>query len=107
MNTDPSLPPSSALPDCPPRRETPATATLIRAFLEENFVLAHDLGQELTPTASLSALGLIDSTGVLELIAFLEQTFRITVRDAETLPENLDSIERIVGFVERKQQESP
>ncbi len=51
---------------------------------------------------SLIESGVIDSTGVLELIEFLEEEFAIRVEDAETVPENLDSIERIVAFVDRK-----
>ena len=45
---------------------------------------------------------MIDSTGVLELIAFLEQTFSISISDEETVPENLDSVRKIVSFVGRK-----
>lgn len=51
---------------------------------------------------SLIESGAADSTGVLELIEFLEQEFNITVEDSETVPDNLDSIERIVAFVARK-----
>jgi acyl carrier protein len=44
----------------------------------------------------------VDSTGVLEVIYFIESNFGITVDDSETLPENLDSVARIAGYVERK-----
>ena len=57
----------------------------------------------LTDDASLLDRGLIDSTGVLEVIEYLETTFGITVTDDEMLPENLDSVDRIVAFVEKKQ----
>ena len=49
---------------------------------------------------------MIDSTGVLELVGYLEDTFGIRIRDDELLPENLDTIDNIVGFVTRKQQEA-
>jgi acyl carrier protein len=47
-------------------------------------------------------LGVVDSTGVLEIIGFLEQAFGLKVEDDEIVPANLDSIDRIVAFVERK-----
>ena len=47
--------------------------------------------------------GIIDSTGVLELIFFLEQTFSIKIHDEDLVPENLDSVNRVVRFVEKKQ----
>ena len=53
-------------------------------------------------TESLIASGVIDSTGVLELIEFLEGEFGITIDDAETIPANLDGVANIVAFVERK-----
>lgn len=51
---------------------------------------------------SLISSGVIDSTGILELIEHLEQEFGIEVEDTETVPENLDGIDRIAAFVERK-----
>ena len=46
--------------------------------------------------------GILDSTGVLELVAFIEKTFAISVRDTEMLPENLDSFNAIERFVTKK-----
>lgn len=46
--------------------------------------------------------GLIDSTGVLELVAFLEEQFHIKVEDEDLIPANLDSIDALTRFVERK-----
>ena len=46
--------------------------------------------------------GIIDPTGVLELVTFLEETFAITVEDEELIPENLDSVENVVKFLVRK-----
>ena len=72
----------------------------IRQFVVENFLFGH--GDTLTDTASFLDEGIIDSTGVLQVVAFLEETFAISVRDSELIPENLDSIDAIAAFVERK-----
>jgi acyl carrier protein len=77
----------------------------IRAFLAENFVLGADL-ERLPASASLIETGIIDSTGVLELVAFLEEAYRIRISDAELLPENLDTIDNILHFVGRKRSEN-
>ena len=73
----------------------------IRAYVTKNFYIPD--GSALSDNASLLDRGVIDSTGVLEVISFLEETFSIAVLDNETLPENLDSIDRIAAYVERKQ----
>ena len=73
----------------------------IRNFVTTNFYVADPAALE--DQASLLEHGIIDSTGVLEVIAFIEESFGITVDDSEMLPENLDSIERIAAFVARKQ----
>ena len=70
----------------------------IRQFIDENFMLRHDHGR-LSETDSLLEAGLIDSTGVLELVGYLENEFRIAVADAEIIPENLDSIRTIIAYV--------
>lgn len=51
---------------------------------------------------SLLELGIIDSTGVLELVAFLERSFALKVSDAEMIADNLDSVDSLVAFVRRK-----
>jgi acyl carrier protein len=73
----------------------------VREFVRSNFLVSDDVA--LTDDASLLDLGIVDSTGVLEIIAFLERTFGLAVDDDEIVPENLDSIERIVAYVARKQ----
>ena len=70
----------------------------IRSFLAQNFVLGADMDR-LPATASLIETGLIDSTGVLELVAFLEETYAISIADSELVPEHLDTIESIVRFL--------
>jgi len=73
----------------------------IHAFLTKSFLFTDDLSV-LQRDASLLEQGILDSTGVLELVCFLEERFAIGVADIELLPENLDSVEKIVAFVERK-----
>jgi acyl carrier protein len=72
----------------------------VRAFVTTNFYIPDPAA--LTDDASLLEQGIIDSTGVLEVIGFLEDTFGLSVEDHETVPENLDSIARIAAFVGRK-----
>jgi acyl carrier protein len=75
--------------------------TEVRAFLAENFPLGDD-PSSLGSDASLIEAGIIDSTGVLELVGFLEAHYGITITDDELLPENLDTIDNIVRFLDRK-----
>lgn len=72
----------------------------INKFIIENFLFGDD--SNLATDASLLENGVIDSTGVLELIAFLEETYGITIEDDEMVPENLDSIENINNFLKKK-----
>ena len=73
----------------------------VRQFVIDNFIL--DAGAaEINGEASLTQAGVLDSMGVLELIMFLEERFGVKVPDEDTLPENLDSIDRIVGYVGRR-----
>jgi acyl carrier protein len=73
----------------------------IRDFLADNFPLGED-PSNLPADASLLEAGIIDSTGVLEVVGFIEEKYGVRVEDDELLPENLDSIENIVAFVARK-----
>lgn len=72
----------------------------VRNFVTSNFYVADPAALE--DGASLLDGGIVDSTGVLEVISFIEDTFGITVEDSEMLPDNLDSIERIANFIARK-----
>jgi len=76
----------------------------LRQFLRTTFFLSD--GTELSDEASLMKSGLLDSTGVLELILYLESEFNITVGDEEAVAENLDTIDRIAAFVTSKQAAS-
>jgi acyl carrier protein len=71
----------------------------------ENFLLGDDL-RTLPGDASRIEAGIIDSTGVLELVGFLERTYGLRIADHELVPENLDSIDRVVRFVESKRSAS-
>ena len=73
----------------------------IKSFVVNNFLYGQD-EQSLTVEQSFLESGIVDSTGVLELVAFLEQQFNITVADRELLPENLDSVQNAATFVSRK-----
>jgi len=75
----------------------------IRGFIVNNFMMGRD-PEELTDSGSLLELNIIDSTGVLELVSFLEETYSITIEDDELIPENLDTVDRIVNFISRKRQ---
>lgn len=75
--------------------------TAIRAFVVENFLFGDD-SQPLPGDLSLIDNDLIDSTGILELVGFLEERFAISVADADIVPTNLDTIDRIAGFITRK-----
>jgi acyl carrier protein len=75
----------------------------IRTFLAENFYMGTDVMQ-LGENDSLLETGIVDSTGVLDLVAFVEESFAISVTDREITPENFDSISRLADFVKRKQR---
>ena len=77
------------------------TERKVRKFIEENFLFREDR-LAIGDSESLIEAGLIDSTGVLELVAFLEGEFGLRMADAEIVPENLDSIRAIVAYVEAK-----
>ncbi|MFO1456152.1 MAG: acyl carrier protein [Steroidobacteraceae bacterium] len=72
----------------------------IRSFIEQNYLLGQS--NNFADDASLLEHQVMDSTGVLELVSFLEGRFGVQVADEELLPENLDSIELIAQFVMRK-----
>jgi acyl carrier protein len=76
------------------------TKKKIRQFIAENFYVS-DVDQ-IADDVSLLQEGHMDSTGVMELVAFLEQDFGIKVDDEELIPENLDSLNQIEAFVNRK-----
>jgi acyl carrier protein len=72
----------------------------IRTFVSSNFYIADPASWD--DDTSLLETGIVDSTGVLEIIAFLENDCGVTVDDSEIAPENLDSVSRIAAFISRK-----
>ena len=75
----------------------------IRQFIIDNFLFG-DLETELSNDDSLLYRGIIDSTGILELITFLEDKYEIKILDDELVPQNLDSVNGLVQFTNRKMQ---
>lgn len=74
----------------------------IRQYILENFMYSDD-STELTGDLSLIDSGIMDSTGVLELVGFIEENFEIQVDDTELVPENFDSVDSITAYIQRKQ----
>jgi acyl carrier protein len=73
----------------------------VRQFIGENYYV--DDALHLASAGSLIGAGVIDSTGVLELVEFLESEYGIAIAEEEVTPENLETIERIASFVSQKQ----
>ena len=72
----------------------------VKEFMSENFLFGEN--DKIKEDSSFLESGLIDSTGILELVAFLEETYDITIEDEELIPENLDNLNNIAQFLERK-----
>ena len=77
-----------------------AIATRVRAFLVETFLLGDDDG--FGNDESLLVNGIVDSNGVMEVVAFIEEAFGIEIDDDELVADNLDSVQRLAAFVVRK-----
>ena len=74
--------------------------TKLRSFIFEKFPLARK--KNMNDTSLLLQSGIVDSLGILELVAFIEQEFGITVSDDELLPENFQTLEALTSFVQAK-----
>ncbi|MDP3024404.1 MAG: acyl carrier protein [candidate division Zixibacteria bacterium] len=74
----------------------------LRTFIQNNFLLG-DKNRAIKEDESFLQNGIIDSTGVLELVNFIEETYKIKVEDEELVPENLDSIQNLITYIQRKQ----
>lgn len=79
-----------------------STEEKIRAFILENYLFTDDQS-ELKNDDSFLDQGILDSTGILEIIFFIEDEFKIKIKDEEMVPENLDSVNKIVAFIRRKE----
>lgn len=73
----------------------------VRDYIQQNFLFGDD-GSSLDDAAPLLEQGILDETGVLELVLFLEETYNITVTEDELLPEHFDAVDGIVSFVAGK-----
>ena len=76
------------------------TKELIKKFIENNYMV--EFKEDFQETDSFLDNGIIDSTGVLELIVFLEEKFGIKIEDAEIVPANLDSFKNIENYIKLK-----
>ena len=76
----------------------------LRDYIVENFLFG-DTETEFSDADSFMEKGIIDSTGILEVITYIEENFDVKVEDEELIPENLDSIDNIAKFIERKVKE--
>jgi acyl carrier protein len=76
-----------------------STRDRLRQFIVETFFV-----DDFNDDESFLRSGIIDSTGMMELVLFIEQEFKVKIRDSELLPQNLDSLRRACAFVDRKVQ---
>lgn len=72
----------------------------IRSFIVDNFLFGDAGG--LRNDSSFIKEGIVDSTGILQLVAFIQEQYRVVVEDEELIPENLDSVSKVAAFVEHK-----
>ncbi len=76
----------------------------VREFIVENFLFGD--GETLKDDTSFMEEGIIDSTGILELVMFIEETYSIKVEDDELVPENMDNLNNIAKYLDRKLSQS-
>jgi acyl carrier protein len=84
-----------------PQISDQAIADNVRAFVISNFLFGQET-QAVANDSSFLETGIVDSTGILELVAHIEQQFGIAVEDGELVPANLDSIDNVTAFITRK-----
>jgi len=73
----------------------------LKIFITDKFLLGDD-PKTLNDDDSFLERGIIDSTGVLELVSFIEDTFNIKVEDEELVPDNLDSLDKLISYIKKK-----
>ena len=74
---------------------------ILRTFIEKNILFSSD-GFPYTDETSFLENGIVDSTSVLELVAFIEEQFHISIKDSEVIPENFDSISSLSKYIRNK-----
>ena len=78
----------------------------LRTFIVDNFLFGDASGRfAFNDDDSFQQRGIVDSTGILELVCHLQERYGIGITDAELVPDNLDSVSKVARFVERKQRE--
>ena len=80
---------------------TSGVSDVIINFIKDNFIRGRS-DADLNPDESLIDSRIIDSTGILELVMFLEEKYSITIEDEELIPENLDTVNNLINFLSRK-----
>jgi acyl carrier protein len=80
----------------------------LRHFITANFLFGDESGRfTFSDDDSFQELGIIDSTGILELVCHLQEQYAIAISDEELVPDNLDSVSKVVRFIERKKKDAP
>ncbi len=105
-NTGQSMQESHVTTDPEDANLTAKVAEIICTFVVDTFLFGEEDGL-LSPDGSFLETGIIDSTGMLELVSFIEVRFGIAVEDEEMLPSNLDSLNRVSAYVVRKLHSEP
>jgi len=77
----------------------------IKNFIISNFIIEQNAAS-IDNDRSFLESGIIDSTGILELVSFIEEQYRIKIEDEELIPDNLDSVNNVVRFINKKQKSS-
>jgi acyl carrier protein len=80
-------------------------AAEIKSFIAKNFLFSDD-GDAVADNESLMKNGTLDSTGILELIMFVEEKFQLKIPDEDMLPENFDSVRAIADYIENRRQQA-
>ena len=73
----------------------------VRKYILENFMYTDDESR-LPRELSLIDNGIVDSTGALELVSFIEEAFNLHVQDDELVPDNFDSLAKLTAFIQKK-----
>jgi acyl carrier protein len=84
-------------------RNSLETREKLKKFIIENFLFGND-GNSLSDGESFLESGIIDSTGILEVVGFVEDEFGFEVLDEELIPDNFDSVDNLVAYIEKKQK---
>ena len=80
----------------------------LRAFIVDNFLFGVESGRfAFTDQDSFQERGIVDSTGILELVCHLQERYALVIDDEELVPEHLDSVNKVARFVERKRHAQP